>query len=171
MSALSSTLYMRVARRRYHLAFRRLLCHQDNLRNTKLADLLINCRSNEFWREVKRANCASSVPRSVIDGHNTPVSIANAFKDQYAAVLRTDFVNEGVVNNFCESLDITCVNTKCPCFDVKEVFSACHQLKSNKKDAGELLSSNTVINASLPFYDFLCMLINMTIRHSQVPSE
>ena len=104
--------------------------------------------------------------------HNTtPVSITNAFKDQYAAILHSVFVNESVFNNFCESLDIACVNNTFPCFDVNEVFITCHQLKNNKKDAGGLLSSNAVINASLPFYDFLYMLINMAIRHGRVFSE
>ena len=114
------------AARRYHLAVRRLFCDHDNLRNAKIADFFVNCRSNEFWREVKRANCANSVLRFVIDGH-TPVFIANAFKNQYVAVLSSDFVNEGVVNNFCESVDIACVNSTCPCFDVNEVLMACHQ--------------------------------------------
>ena len=162
---------MHAARRRYHLAVRHLLCDQDNLRNAKLADLLVNCRSNEFWCEVKHAICASSVPRFVINGHTTPVSFAKTFKDQYAAVVRSGFINEGMVNNFCESLDIACVNSTCPCFDFNEVFMACLQLKNNEKDANGLLSSNAVINSSLPFFDFLCMLINMAIRHGHVPFE
>ena len=55
--------------------------------------------------------------------------------------------------------------------DANEVFIANHQLKNNKKDVDGLLSSNVVINALVTFYDFLCMLINMTIRHGHVASE
>ena len=60
---------MRAAKRCYHLAVHQLLRDQDNLRNVKLVDLIVNYRSNEFWREMKRVNSASSVSISVIDGH------------------------------------------------------------------------------------------------------
>ena len=81
---------MRAARRRNHLAVRQLLRDQDNKRNTKLADLFVNNRTNDFWREVKRTNCPNSLASSTSGNNTTSESIANAFKDQYAAILRSD---------------------------------------------------------------------------------
>ena len=66
---------IRATRRRYHLADPHLLRDLDNFKNTKLVDFLVNCRSNEFMRKVKRANCASSVPRSIIADHTTPLCL------------------------------------------------------------------------------------------------
>ena len=83
---------------------------QNNKRNTKLADLYVGNRYKDFWREAKRVNSNYTAPRSVIDGHTTPESIANAFKDQYAAILRSDFVNLDQVNSFYHSLNNDCAN-------------------------------------------------------------
>ena len=83
---------------------------QNNKRNTKLADLYVGNRCKDFWREAKRVNSNYTAPRSVIDGHTTPESIANAFKDQYAAILRSDFVNLDQVNSFYHSLNNDCAN-------------------------------------------------------------
>ena len=74
-----------------------------------------------------------TAPRSAIDGHTTPESIANAFKDQYAAILRTNFVNLDQVNSFYHSLNIDCANKDYQIFHINEVFTACHQLKKTKK--------------------------------------
>ena len=71
---------------------------QNNKCNTKLSDLFVGNRCKDFWREVKRANSNYTAPRSVIDGHTTSESITNAFKDQYAAILRSNFVNLDQVN-------------------------------------------------------------------------
>ena len=124
---------MRLTRRRYHLAVRHLMREQNNKRNTKLADLYVGNRCKDFWREVKRANSNYTAPRSVIDDHTTPVSIPNAFKDQYAAILRSNFVNLDQVNSFYHLLNNNCVNKDYQIFHINEVFTAYHQLKKEKK--------------------------------------
>ena len=148
-----------------------MLREQNNKRNTKLADLYVGNRCKDFWREVKRVNSNYTAPGSVIDGHTTPESIANAFKDQYAAILRSDFVNLDQVNSFYHSLNNDCANKDYQIFHINEVFTACHQLKKDKKDADEQLMSDAFINASLPFYKCLCTLINIAIIHGYIPAD
>ena len=106
---------------------------QSNKRNTKLTDLYGGNRCKDFWREVKRANSNYTAPRSVIDGQTTPESIANAFTDQYAVILRSNFVDLDQVNSFYHSLNNDCANKNCQIVHINEVFTACHQLKKTKK--------------------------------------
>ena len=151
---------------------RQLLRDQDNNRNTKLANLFVNNRTNDFWREVKRTNCPNSLASSTIGNNTTPESIANAFKDQYAAILRSDFVAAESVNEFCKSLDRSCANCNIDnSFNINDVFTACHQLKRGKKDSDCELISDTIINAPLMFFNCLCILINVIISHGYVPTE
>ena len=105
---------------------------QNNKRITKLADIYVGNRCKDFWREVKRANSNYTAPRSVIDGHITTESIENAFKDQYAAILCSNFVNLYQVNSFYHSLKNDCVNKDYQIFRINEFFTACHQLKKDK---------------------------------------
>ena len=151
---------------------RQLLRDQDNKRNTKLANLFVNNRTNDFWREVKRTNCPNSLASSTIGKNTTPESIANAFKDQYAAILRSDFVAAESVNEFCKSLDRSCANCNIDnSFNINDVFTACHQLKRGKKDSDCELISDAIINAPLVFFNCLCILINVIISHGYVPTE
>ena len=145
---------------------------QDNKRNTKLADLFVNNRTNDFWREVTRTNYPNSLASSTIDNNTTPESIANAFKDQYAAILRSDFFAAESVNEFCKSLDRSCANCNIDnSFNINDVFTACHQLKRGKKDSDCELISDAIINVPLVFFNCLCILNNVIISHGYVPTE
>ena len=102
---------MRTTRRCYHLVVRRLVRQQRNLRSSKLANLYSQGNTTEFWSKINSVNSKQSIPVPVISGLSTHLSIANAFKDQYAATLRSDFVNSDVTNSFCASLNLVCASS------------------------------------------------------------
>ena len=162
---------MRRTKRRYHYAVRDIRKREQTLRNTKMAEAVLDRKDSNMWKEFKKASKSSSKP-SNIDGlfnddeivdsfatknrnlYNSVPSDVNAKRDIFEHVTSKISDNDATFNSFT----------------VDGVLAAVRDMKPGKSDGDLGLSSDHVKNAPHVFNVHLCLLYNAMLVHGHVPT-
>ena len=161
---------MKLSKRQYKFAVRRLKRCQDKINNEKLANALLN-NNEDIFKEIKRIRGKTNSYSTKIDDREGPCNIANHFatiyEDLYNNVALDDKfqkVHDSVIDSVDDSshFQLQRINQNV----IKDVIK---KLKPNKKDAIFDMSSDFFLNAPNELIAHLTNIIKLYFCHGYIP--
>ena len=150
---------MRRARATYHYANSFLKKNEYNIVNERLADMLVNNHSTNFWQEVKHIRGCSKCSSCYVGGIFGSDNISEHFAGQYQHLLHTVAYDDSEMSQLyietCCSIDE--YNVKDCVVNTVDVMNAASQLKPGKSD-GDVLSSDYFLHACDDLYAHIALL-------------
>ena len=117
-----------------------------------MAAALNNSDYKTFWTSVKKHSRYNNNDPSTINDANNVTDIANVFGDRYSDLYKSVPYNVSKMSSVTSRIDnlimSKCVKSDCQfnhIINVSDVAACAKQLKSNKSDGNEGLSSNHII--------------------------
>ena len=150
---------------------------EDTILANKLADSVINNKTNDFWSNVKKIKGFQSVSINCIDNVVGGENISNYFVNKCSVLY--NFVGyekqdmqtlvyhmDNLVTKQCNSKNCNFKHSFC----VRDVCLAVQLLKHNKSDGNNQLSDG-IINGCHRLFVYLNMLYNLMLKHGYAPED
>ena len=162
---------MRKTRGEYHKAIRFVKRNEDRIRAEKLAHSLMERKSRDFWRDIKRMNGSCSQVPNIIDSVIGDTEIANHFAGEYEKLFNSVSFDYNEMQTLLNELDIDCAacDPSLVCITTGDIIKAVKHVKPSKKDGFNLLTSDHFIKGSYSLYSHLANLFTMMIWHGYSP--
>ena len=159
----------------YHRAVKDCKRQKKRHESNSMAAALNNSDYKTFWASVKKHSRYSTNIPSTIDDANNATDIANIFADRYSDLYKSVPYDVSKMSSITSRIDnlimSKCVKGDCQFNHIINVsdFTACvKQLKSNKSDGNEGLSSNHIIYGSSTLFSKITALCTAMLHHGYV---
>ena len=166
---------MRRTRAAYHHAVKKVKKGECDIRKQKFVECIVENRTRDFWTEVKKMNgtlrgrgCAA-----MVDGHSDNDQIAEIFADKYQHLYNTVPYDVNEMNDIRHELNAMVDSDSCDehCIREDEISSAISNLKFNKNDGNNGLSTNHLKYACHEINCHLSTLFSSILIHGFVPAD
>ena len=168
----------RSTRAKYHQAIKYIKKKEQMLRNSNIADTLVNNKTKDFWSIIhKMTNNKSNNLPSNIEGHTSDDDISNYFANKYDLLYHSVGYDTNEFTSFIHSLDNDisnlCCKDQCVKHDinVSDVISAINRLKSGKHEGLNNLYSDHLKNGTSQLYIYLALIFSALITHCALPED
>ena len=168
----------RSTRANYHRAIRTAKKNKEKLSATKLAEALINDKSRNFWKEIRKIRCHKNNPPNNVDGVTGESEISNLFaskyKDLYNSVSYDSFDMCNLLDDVKHSIKNNCCNDKCyhsHCINVSQIMEGISFLKHGKKDGSDGHMTDHLKYGTNQLYTLLSLLFTSMMQHGYAPDN
>ena len=166
----------RTTRAEYHKARKNAIRYQGLITSEKLADSLADDPVNLFWDKVKRTRPNVSKIPSSVDGIHDNKDIAELFKGKFNDLFNCVSYNEDEMSLLHKDINCRIKNESMPqnnsntlLIGPNLVEKGISNLKSNKNDGNNTLTSENLIHSTNILFGHLSLLFSAMLRHGCSP--
>jgi hypothetical protein len=153
---------MRRTRTAYHHAIRKAKLDEHKIVRQRTATALLDNRSRDFWRDVKKIRTNRAPSSHTIDGHTDANAIAQLFackyREQYTSVAYDINELNSIISRTEDKLDGCLFNVDC-IINTNDVKFAVTKLKAGKNDVTRSLFSDHFIHAGDDLFTHVSLLL------------
>lgn len=163
---------MRRTRAAYHYTIRKIKKDEENITRERVATAMLNDKSRDFWKEIKRMRRSRTCNSRIVDGQTGATNIARVFADKYSDLFSSVPYDDAKLRNIEDRIKVGLENAR---FDqdfiitAGDVRAAVSRLKAHKHEGDSDLSSDHVINAGPDLMIHAACLFSAAIVHGTAP--
>jgi hypothetical protein len=165
--------FTRMSRSRaaFKLAFRYCKKHEDQLRADACAKSLDFRDSKGFWSKIKKINCDKATKyANCVGGVTGDKNVASLWRDHFNNLYNSVQENGSKETFFNRINSISASNTEFSAMSVQEISGAIRQQKKGKAVGLDGIAMEAYIFGNLRLSVHLCLLFNLFLMHSHIPS-
>ena len=167
----------RQTRAKYHQSIKWIKRNETNIKNEKLAELLVTKDNSSFWENIKRLKGNIKYVPCSIDNESGDKNIASLFSEKFSLLYNSVSYNlsemktieKDIKTNICNM----CKTNEClhhvSNISVTDIVNAIDKLKPGKNDCLLNLSTDHIIHGTPRLFILLSLLFTCMISHGYCP--
>ena len=161
---------MKLSKHQYHYAIRAVRRNEANIRNSKMAESLVNKQESQIFKELKKTDGKTRKPTNV-DGIFDDKDIVNLFANKNENLYNSVPSDQSNIANIRSECDNN-ISEQADTFIVKieAIKNAIDKSKHNKADGETALTSSHLKEAPIDLHVHLALLFTAMGRHGYVAS-
>jgi len=164
---------MRRARASYHYGIRRIRNEEDEIVRRRMAESLSGADGRNFWNEVRKIRHSKANSSGIVDGCHDTSGISQLFSNKYKELYSSVAYDNRDMDDVLVDIDGMLGCEDAPAADcvinVDEVLQAISNMKPNKYDGMNELSSDYVLHAGKDLAVHISFVFLSMIIHGSVP--